>query len=203
MNEKIVIFDLDGTIYTANKLAYALTNEFQQQINFEDIRYYDVNLSMIELGILEKDNNFDWKSFWRKNEDLLFMEQPLQNGFLEFRNFLKEEGIPFEYITARKNNLRNVTKQSFEMHGIAEDYKKIHFGYQPEKKLNHAKRIRNKKGKNSEIIIFEDNADTLLHFATNGFRSIGIEQPYNKHLKAEEHPLLSITKNFVGITEKI
>lgn len=115
------------------------------------------------------------------------------HGSVEAIGELKRRGYELHVITARGDNVRELTRLWISKH-FPETFADVHF-------TNHYSSDEKKKPK-SEVcralgigLMIEDNIDYALELADNGVRTILLERPWNRH-RSESHAFVRKVKGW-------
>lgn len=166
---KRIGFDIDGTILS-NDNKYNLLREVFKGFD-ENIHYtiYPLDDSLKLHGFVG--DEFNGKTFYKDNKEIMFGEGTFYNDFKILYNRLISEGYEIYFVTARSKEYEPYTKLLFEKNGIP--YVNVYH-------LGSYNKVQTLLDLEIEYY-FEDNINNILQILKETNVKVGfIEAPYNK-----------------------
>lgn len=177
------IFDIDGTTFTNDGMAMALSDYLQTFVQPEDLMYYD--LSKVAENVSSRP--FDYREFFEVYFQEVFMSGILIEGFLEYIQQIDKEKVFF--VTARPKSYAKDTSKLFREVGLADYAESIHYVGEVQKNGSHDKDAHDLKLKlvheligDAPFVVYEDKPETVKVFAEAENVVVMIKHPYNENV---------------------
>lgn len=107
--------DIDGTVTSPTSLIPHINKQFNSELTLDDIREYDLTSA---LPHLEPGEFYSW---FREAESMIYASSPVSENAKNILNQWKERYELF-YISARGENVSDITLEWFKKHAIAFDH---------------------------------------------------------------------------------
>lgn len=107
--------DIDGTVTSPTSLIPHINKQFKSELTLDDIKEYDLTSA---LPHLEPGEFYSW---FREAESMIYASSPVSENAKSILNQWKEQYELF-YISARGENVSDITLEWFKKHAIAYDH---------------------------------------------------------------------------------
>lgn len=156
--------DIDGTVTSPTSLIPHINKQFNSELTLDDIKEYDLTSA---LPHLEPGEFYSW---FREAESAIYASSPVSEYAKNILDQWKEQYELF-YISARGNNVSDITLEWFQKHAIAYDHIEL---IGTHKKIEAAKR-------HNVDLFFEDKHDNAVEISEElDIPVILFNTPYNQ-----------------------
>lgn len=166
--------DIDGTVTSPTSLIPHINKQFNSELTLDDIREYDLSSA---LPHLEPGEFYSW---FREAESMIYASSPVSENAKNILNQWKERYELF-YISARGENVSDITLEWFKKHAIAFDHIEL---------IGTHNKIETARKHNVDLF-FEDKHDNAVDISEElDIPVILFDTPYNR---------LPVPKNVVRV----
>ncbi|RLQ92086.1 hypothetical protein [Planomicrobium sp. Y74] len=156
--------DIDGTVTSPTSLIPHINKQFNSELTLDDIKEYDLTSA---LPHLEPGEFYSW---FREAESTIYASSPVSENAKSILNQWKEQYELF-YISARGENVMDITFEWFKKHAIAFDHIEL---------IGTHKKIETAKRHNVDLF-FEDKHDNAVEISEElDIPVILFNTPYNQ-----------------------
>lgn len=156
--------DIDGTVTSPTSLIPHINKQFNSELTLDDIKEYDLTSA---LPHLEPGEFYSW---FREAESAIYASSPVSENAKNILNQWKERYELF-YISARGENVSDITLEWFKKHAIAYDHIEL---------IGSHNKIETAK-KHSVHLFFEDKHDNAVDISEElDIPVILFDTPYNR-----------------------
>lgn len=156
--------DIDGTVTSPTSLIPHINEQFNSQLTLDDIKEYDLTAALPHL------TQGEFYSWFRDSEPRIYAASPVSEHAKQILNNWKDQ-YELYYISARGDNVRDITLNWFEEHAIAYDHIEL---------IGSHKKIETAKRHNVDLF-FEDKHDNAVEIAEElDIPVILFDTPYNR-----------------------
>ncbi|WP_203333031.1 hypothetical protein [Planococcus beigongshangi] len=156
--------DIDGTVTSPTSLIPHINKQFNSELTLDDIKEYDLTSA---LPHLEPGEFYSW---FREAESAIYASSPVSENAKNILNQWKERYELF-YISARGENVSDITLEWFKKHAIAYDHIEL---------IGSHNKIETAK-KHNVHLFFEDKHDNAVDISEElDIPVILFDTPYNR-----------------------
>lgn len=156
--------DIDGTVTSPTSLIPHINEQFNSELTLDDIKEYDLTAALPHL------EHGEFYSWFRDSEPRIYAASPVSENAKKILNNWKDR-YELYYISARGDNVRDVTFDWFAEHAIAYDHIELIGSH---KKIETAKR-------HNVHLFFEDKHDNAVEIAEElDIPVLLFDTPYNR-----------------------
>ncbi|ALS78880.1 hypothetical protein ACQKDD_01590 [Planococcus kocurii] len=156
--------DIDGTVTSPTSLLPHINEQFNSALTLDDIKEYDLTAALPHL------TQGEFYSWFRSSEPKIYAASPVSENAKQILNDWKDQ-YELYYISARGDNVRDVTVDWFAEHAIAYDHIELIGSH---KKIETARR-------HNVHLFFEDKHDNAVEIAEElSIPVLLFDTPYNR-----------------------
>ncbi|WP_033543207.1 nucleotidase [Planococcus sp. CAU13] len=156
--------DIDGTVTSPTSLIPHINKQFNSELTLDDIKEYDLTSA---LPHLEPGEFYSW---FREAESMIYASSPVSENAKNILNQWKERYELF-YISARGENVSDITLEWFKKHAIAFDHIEL---------IGTHNKIETAKRHNVDLF-FEDKHDNAVEISEElDIPVLLFDTPYNR-----------------------
>lgn len=156
--------DIDGTVTSPTSLIPHINEKFKSTLTLDDIKEYDLTAALPHLS------QGEFYSWFRDSEPRIYAASPVSENAKNILNDWKDQ-YELYYISARGDNVRDVTFEWFAEHAIAYDHIELIGSH---KKIETARR-------HNVHLFFEDKHDNAVEIAEElDIPVLLFDTPYNR-----------------------